>query len=94
MLFAVLTPATLGIATLFIVNRNVTAHVNASSVHESLDHSQAVFEAMLRARSRSLVGDAQVIAGDPRFFSLVMLDASQRDRRYLRNEFAEPAIEN
>ena len=39
MLFAVLTPATLGIATLFIVNRNITAHVNASSIHESLDHA-------------------------------------------------------
>jgi signal transduction histidine kinase len=82
LVFAVVTPATLGISSLLIVNRNVTAHVSSSSIHESLDHSQAVFEAMLRSRSRALLGNAQVIAGDPRFFSLVMLDESQRDAHY------------
>ena len=54
LLLTVLTPATLGVATLFTVNRNVTAHVSSSSIHENLEHSVAVFESMLRTRLRPL----------------------------------------
>jgi len=83
LILAVLTPATLGLATLLTVKRNVTAHVNSSSIHESLEHSVAVFESMLRTRSRALVGGAQVIVQDPRFFSLLMLGPTQRDSRFV-----------
>ncbi len=79
---AVFTPATLGLATWFTVSRNVNAHVHSSSIHESLEHTEAVFENMLRARSRALMGDARVIARDPRFFSLLMLSPQQRDTRF------------
>jgi signal transduction histidine kinase len=82
LLLAVLTPAMLGLATLLTVSRNVTAHVNSSSIHESLEHSVAVFESMLRTRSRALAGGAHVIAQDPRFFSLLMLGPAQRDSRF------------
>lgn len=83
LLLVILTPATLGIAALLTVRRNVNAHVNASSIHESLEHSVAVFESMLRTRSRALVGGAQVIVQDPRFFSLLMLGPTQRDSRFV-----------
>lgn len=78
----VLTPLTLGLATLVTVHRNVSSHVNSSSIHESLDHSVLVFESMLRTRSDALVGSARVIAQDPRFFSLLMLGPTQRDSRF------------
>jgi signal transduction histidine kinase len=83
LLLAVLTPATLGLAMVLTVNRNVTAHVNSSSIHESLQHSVAVFENGLRTRWRVLTGGAHVIARDPRFFSLLMLRGGQRDRRFV-----------
>src|SRR6266850_2008200 len=82
LLLVVLTPATLGLATLLTVHRNVTDHVNSSSIHENLAHSVSVFESTLRTRSRELGGVAQVIAQDPRFFSLLMLTPSQRDSRF------------
>ncbi len=83
LLLAIFGPAVLGTATLYIVNRNVARHVNSSSIHESLEHSQAVFESMLRVRSRALRGGAHLIARDPRFFSLLMLRPTQRDSRFL-----------
>ena len=79
---ALFTPATLGLATLFTVSRNVNKHVQSSSIHESLEHTEAVFENMMRARSRALVGDGRVIARDPRFFSLLMLGRDQRDAHF------------
>lgn len=82
LILTVLTPLTLGLATLATVHRNVSEHVNSSSIHESLEHSVAVFESMLATRSRALAGGAQIIAQDPRFFSLVMLGPSQRDARF------------
>jgi signal transduction histidine kinase len=82
LLITVFMPATLGLATLFTVSRNVNLHVHSSSIHESLEHTEAVFENMLRARSRSLASDGRVIARDPRFFSLLMLERSQRDQRF------------
>lgn len=83
LLLTVLTPLTLGLATLVTVHRNVNHHVNSSSIHESLEHSVAVFESMLRTRSNALVGGGQVVVRDPRFFSLLMLGPSQRDRRFI-----------
>ena len=83
LLLAVLTPLTLGLATFVTVHRNVNEHVNSSSIHESLAHSASVFESMLETRSRALAGGGQVIAQDPRFFSLLMLGVAQRDYRFV-----------
>jgi hypothetical protein len=79
---ALFTPVILGLATLFTVSRNVNTHVHSSSIHESLEHTEAVLENMMRARSRGLVGDGRVIARDPRFFSLLTLKAGQRDQNF------------
>jgi signal transduction histidine kinase len=82
LLITVITPLTLGVSTFVTVHRNVKQHVNSSSIHESLEHSQLVFESMLAARAKALAGGAQVIARDPRFFSLLTLDRTQRDSRF------------
>ncbi len=82
LLMTVLAPVSLAVATLVIVNRDVAEHANASSLHEDLSHSAAVFEGMLATRSRALEGGALVVARDPRFFSLLMLGLSQRDARF------------
>ena len=82
LLLTVLTPVTLAVATLVMVNRDVSEHTDASSLHENLGYSAAVFEGMLATRLRALEGGAQVVAQDPRFFSLLMLGLSQRDARF------------
>jgi signal transduction histidine kinase len=78
LLITVITPLTLGVSTFVTVHRNVKQHVNSSSIHESLEHSRLVFESMLASRAKALAGGAQVIARDPRFFSLLTLDRTQR----------------
>lgn len=82
LLLTVLTPVSLAVATLVMVNRDVTEHADSSSLHENLGHSAAVFEGMLATRLRALEGGALVVAQDPRFFSLLMLGLSQRDARF------------
>jgi len=76
------TPLILGVAALVTVHRSVQAHVDGSSIHESLDHSVLVLQHMLAARGDALAGGAQVIARDPRFFSLLTLGDYQRDSRF------------
>jgi signal transduction histidine kinase len=83
LVLAVVLPAALAGATLFTVDRGVRAHVDASSIHESLRRSVSVFESVLQTRSRELAGGARVIARDPRFFSLLMLGPSQHDSRFV-----------
>jgi signal transduction histidine kinase len=82
LLITVITPLSLGLAALVSVHRNVQHHVNSSSIHENLEHSVRVFEGMLAARGRALGGGAEVIARDPRFFSLLTLGPAQRDSRF------------
>ena len=82
LLLVVLSPVALAAATLVLVHRDVHEHVDDSSIHESLQHSVSVFEGMLATRSRALAGGGQVVAQDPRFFSLLMLGVSQRDARF------------
>ncbi|MCC6349964.1 MAG: HAMP domain-containing protein [Candidatus Eisenbacteria bacterium] len=82
LLLTVLTPVSLAVATLVMVDRDVAEHVDASSLHENLGHSAAVFEGMLATRMRALEGGALVVAQDPRFFSLLMLGLDQRDARF------------
>lgn len=84
LLLTALAPLLLGAAALLTVHHDVTEHVDDSSLHENLDHSVAVFEGMLATRSRALAGGAQVVAEDPRFFSLLMLGGSQQDSRFAR----------
>ena len=83
LLTTVLTPVTLGLATYATVHRNVAQHVNSSSIHENLERSAQVFESMLAGRAHTLEGSAQVIAEDPRFFALLTLGPSQRDKRFI-----------
>lgn len=83
LLITIVTPLLLGLAAYTTVNRKVREHVDSSSIHESLDHSARVFESMLAARGRALAGGAEVIARDPRFFSLLSLGAGQQDARFL-----------
>ena len=83
LLLTALTPAVLAAAVLLTVQRNVRAHVDSTSIHENLAHSAKVFESMLAVRLRALSGGAEVIARDPRFFSLVMLGPSQRDPHFI-----------
>lgn len=82
LLLTLIAPCALAAATLVMVNRDVAEHTDASSLHENLSHSAAVFEAMLATRMRALQGAAEVVAQDPRFFSLLMLGVSQRDSRF------------
>jgi signal transduction histidine kinase len=82
LIITVLTPLSLGLAAWVTMNRNVNEHVDSSSIHESLDHAVVVFESMLAARGRALAGGAEVIARDPRFFSLLTLGRNQRDSRF------------
>ena len=82
LLITLITPLTLGLATLWTVHNSVARHVNTSSIHESLERSSAVFESMLTARTEALHLAARVIAQDPRFFSLLSLRANQRDRQF------------
>jgi signal transduction histidine kinase len=82
LLITVITPLSLGLAAFATVNRNVQKHVDSSSIQEALEHSIRVFEAMLATRGRALSGGAEVIALDPRFFSLLTLGTAQRDSRF------------
>lgn len=82
LLITVITPLSLGLAVFVTVNRNVRKHVDSSSIQEALEHSIRVFEAMLATRGRALSGGAEVIALDPRFFSLLTLGTAQRDWRF------------
>ncbi len=83
LLLTALTPAVLAAAALLTVHRNVSSHVDSSSIHENLRHSSTVFENMLAVRLKALAGGAEVIARDPRFFSLVMLGPDQRDPHFV-----------
>jgi len=82
LLITVITPLSLGLAALVTVHRNVQKHVDSSSIHENLEHSVRVLEGMLAARGQALAGGAEVIARDPRFFSLLTLGVGQRDSRF------------
>jgi signal transduction histidine kinase len=83
LLATVLAPVVLALGTLWIVNRRVSEHVDTGIV-ESLRRSSSAFENLLEERSRTLSVAARVIVRDPRFFSVVAVPASYRDRDYRR----------
>jgi signal transduction histidine kinase len=76
-------PVVLALAAYLMVQRNVQAHVDATSIHESLEHTADMFEVMLAARARALDGGARVIAQDPRFIALLTLGPDQRDAHFV-----------
>jgi len=78
MLFTVLPLATLAIAARWTVNRSVSEQVHRS-IQDDLRRSSAVFEHMLAARARELATEGQVIAQDPKFFSVLTLPGGHRD---------------
>jgi signal transduction histidine kinase len=76
-------PVVLALAAYLMVQRNVQAHVDSTSIHESLEHTADMFEVMLAARARALDGGARVIAQDPRFIALLTLGPDQRDAHFV-----------
>jgi signal transduction histidine kinase len=76
--FTVLPLVTLAVATLWIVDRTITRQVYAS-IQDDLRRSSAVFENMLASRGRALSIESQVIAQDPKFFSVLSIPGGSRD---------------
>ena len=78
LLFTVLPIVTVVVATLWMVNHRVSRRVRGS-IEDDLRRSSAVFENMLESRARQLVIHGQVIAQDPRFFSVLTLPGGPED---------------
>jgi signal transduction histidine kinase len=78
----VLPPVVLTVATVWIVHHSVSGQVH-NNVHEGLRRSSLVFESTLSSRSEALTTAAQVIAHDPRFFSILTVAGSPKDPQYL-----------
>lgn len=78
LLLTVLPPVVLAAATVWTVNHNVSRQVH-SSIHEDLRRASMVFESTLEARSEALGTAGQVIARDPRFFSILTLPGLHTD---------------
>lgn len=76
--FTVFPLVTLAIAALWMVNRSVS-NQGHTSIQDNLRRSSAVFENMLAARARELTIEGQVIAQDPKFFSVLTLPGAHRD---------------
>jgi len=80
--FTVLLPVLLTACLLWTVNRSVSDQVN-SEVQERLERSSQIFEHMLALRSRRLAVTAGVIVQDPRFVSILSVQAPVADEQYL-----------
>lgn len=78
LILTVLPLVTLAVAALWIVNRTVSRQVHAS-IQDDLRRSSAVFENMLASRARALSIEAEVIAQDPKFFSVLTLPGGADD---------------
>jgi signal transduction histidine kinase len=81
LLLTVLTPVVLAVATVWIVHSNVSREVH-SSIQDDLRRASAVFESTLEARAEALGTAGQVIARDPRFFSILTLPGTHLDPQY------------
>ena len=81
LLLTVLPPVALAVVTVWIVHNNVSREVH-SSIHDDLRRASLVFESTLEARSDALGTAGQVIARDPRFFSILTLPGSHNDPQY------------
>jgi signal transduction histidine kinase len=78
MFIAVLPLAVLAAATLWTVNRSITAQTQLR-IHDDLRRASAVFESMLASRFRTQEVESQTIAQDPKFFSALTLPGSAED---------------
>jgi signal transduction histidine kinase len=78
MVIAVLPLALLTVATVWTLNRTITAQVQRS-IRDDLRRSSAVFENMLAARARELEIETATIAQDPKFFSALTLPGAADD---------------
>jgi signal transduction histidine kinase len=81
LMLTVLPPVVLAVATVWIVHNNVSREVH-TSIHDDLRRASLVFESTLEARSDALGTAGQVIARDPRFFSILTLPGSHSDPQY------------
>lgn len=80
LLLTVLPPVVLAVATVWTVHHNVSREVH-SGIHEDLRRASMVFESTLAARAEALGTAGQVIARDPRFFSILTLPGPHTDRQ-------------
>jgi signal transduction histidine kinase len=81
LLFTVLPPLALTAAALWTVNRGLTAQVRAG-IHDNLERASLVFENVLQTRASKLAVTAQVIASDPRFFSILAIAGASGDPHF------------
>ena len=81
LLFTVLPPLVLTAAALWTVNRSLTAQVR-TGIHENLERASLVFKNVFDTRASRLAVAAQVIARDPRFFSILAIAGSSDDSYY------------
>lgn len=78
MIFTVLPLVTLAFATVWIVNRSITRHVD-QGIHDDLRRASAVLENLLSAREQSLAVTGQITVQDPKFFSVLTIPGSYLD---------------
>jgi signal transduction histidine kinase len=86
LLFIAVPMVVLTLATIWVVHGTVSRRVH-ESVDEDLRRAAAVFEDMLGERAEQLRVTSDVIVRDPRFFSVLTLPGSHKDRVY-RNTVA------
>jgi signal transduction histidine kinase len=71
---------TLVFATLAIVGRTMTGQIRLG-IHDDLMRAAAVASKVLEARARTLTVAGDIIARDPKFFSVLTIPGSDRDRQ-------------
>lgn len=80
-LFTVPPLVTLTVASLWMVDRNVSEQAHRR-IHDELRRSAAVFENMLDARASALAAEGAVIVRDPKFFSVLGIPGGANDPQY------------
>ncbi|MGH7741640.1 MAG: ATP-binding protein [Candidatus Eiseniibacteriota bacterium] len=78
LLFTVLPIAALTLATLWVVNRNITHQVE-QGIRDDLRRASAIVESVLNGRVRALTLAGGVVVRDPKFFSALTLPGNWRD---------------
>ena len=81
LLLTALPPVVLAIATVWTVHNNVSREVH-NGIQDDLRRASLVFESTLEARSEALGTAGQVIARDPRFFSILTLPGTHTDPQF------------
>src|SRR5687767_12424036 len=81
LILAAAAPAVLGTAALWVADHSVSQHVR-TTIDENLRSATLICERILAARSRTLAASAQVIAQQPRFFSVLNLPSAPRNAHF------------